>query len=61
MVRTDSLLLAVFREGATLKARAKKALEAASRYMIGGFVMDNSLVILKELVSVCCAVRSAQL
>ena len=61
MVRTDSLLLAVFREGATLKARAKKALEAASRYLIGCFVMDSLLVILKELISVCCVVRSAQL
>lgn len=61
MVRPDFLLLAVFREGATLKARAKKALEAASRYLIGRFAMDNSLVVLKELVSVRCAVRSAQL
>lgn len=61
MVRTDSLLLAIFPEGATLETRAKKALEAASRYFIGRFVMDNSLVILKELVSVWCAVRSAQL
>ena len=61
MVRTDSLLLAVFREGTTLKSRAKKAFEAASRYFIGRFVMDSSLVILKELVSVDCAVRSAQL
>ena len=61
MVRTDSLFLAVFREGATLKARAKKALEAASRYLIGRFVMDSLLVILKELISVCCIVRSAQL
>ncbi len=61
MVRTDSLLLAVFPQGATLKARAKKALEAAPRYLIGRFMMDNSLVILKELVSVWCAVRSAQL
>ena len=61
MVRTNSLLLAVLAEGATLKARAKKALEAASRYFIGRFMMDNTLVVLKELVSVWCAVRSAQL
>ena len=44
-----------------LKASAKKALEAASRYLVGPFMMDNSLVVLKELVSVWCAVRSAQL
>lgn len=61
MVRTDSLHLAVFQQGATLKTRAKKVLEAASRYLIGPFVMDNSLVILKEIISVWCAVRSAQL
>ena len=61
MVRTDSLLLAVFPQCATLKARAKKVLEAASRYVTGPFVMDNSLIILKELVSVRYAVRSAQL
>ena len=61
MVRPDSLLPAVFPQGATLKSRAKKAPEAAPRYLIGRFMMDYPLVILKELVSVWCAVRSAQL